>query len=181
MQAGREMQSLLDYSDQNVGGDGDPDLRLDAILGSSVEGFDPQMLLDPFEKELDLPAAAVQFGDRKRGQDEVVGQEDKGLGGFGILKADAAQWRLKALVRVEAREDDTLVADQTSLAIDRMRVAALHLEVRLTTGHEEAAGMVEAIKALEVEEATIHDVEGAGLGQQLVEDVDLVHLAITDV
>src|ERR1019366_8394921 len=148
---------------------------------SSEEDLDPQMLLDPFEKELDLPAAAVRFGDRKRGQDEVVGQEDEGLGGFGILKADAAQWRLKALVRVEAREDDTLVADQTSVAIDRMRVAALHLEVRLTTGHEEAASLVEAIKALEVEESKIHDVEGAGLGQQLVEDVDLVHLAITDV
>src|SRR5712691_8439378 len=62
-----------------------------------------------------------------------------------------------------------------------MRVAALHLEIRLTAGHEEAAGLVEAIQALEVEEAAIHNVEGAGLGQQLVEDVDLVHLAITNV
>src|SRR6266705_3046226 len=152
------MESLLDDGDQNIGRDGDPDLRLNAILGSSEEGFDPQMLLDPFEKELDLPAAAVQFGDRKRGQDKVVGQEDEGLGGFGILKTDAAQWRLKALVRVEAREDDTLVADQARFAINRMRVAALDLEIRLATGHEEAAGLVEAIQALEVEEAAIHDV-----------------------
>src|SRR6267154_862333 len=144
------MESLLDDGDQNIGGDGDPDLRLNAILGSPVEGFDPQMLLDPFEKQLDLPAAAVQFGDRKRGQDEIVGQEDEGLGGFGILKTDAAQRGLEALVRVEAREDDTLVADQAGLAF-------------------------------KVEEATIHDVEGTGLGQQLVEDVDLMHLAITDV
>jgi cytochrome c553 len=48
------------------------------------------MLLDPFEEELDLPAAAVP----------------------------------RSLVRAETSEDDTLVADQTSLAIDRMRVAA---------------------------------------------------------
>src|SRR5229473_891729 len=175
------MESLLDDGDQNIGGDGDPDLRLNAILGSPVEGFDPQMLLDPFEKQLDLPAAAVQFGDRKRGQDEIVGQEDEGLGGFGILKTDAAQGGLEALVRVEAREDDTLVADQAGLAIDRMRVPALHLEVRLTAGHEEAAGLVKTMETLEVEEATIHDVEGPGLGQQLVEDVDLVHFAIADV
>src|SRR5229473_6292569 len=175
------MESLLDDGDQNIGGDSDPDLRLNAILGSPVEGFDPQMLLDPFEKELDLPAAAVQFGDCKRGQGEIVGQEDEGLGGFGILKTDAAQRGLEALVRVEAREDDTLVADQAGLAIDRMRVAALHLEVRLTAGHEEAAGFVEAIEALEVDEATIQDIKGPGFGQQLVEDVDLVHLAITDV
>ena len=84
-------------------------------------------------------------------------------------------------MRVEASEDDSLVADQPGGAIDRMRVSPLDLEIRLAAGHEEAAGFVEAIQAFEVEEATIHDVESAGLGQQLVEDVDLVHLAITDV
>src|SRR5467141_3444903 len=160
------MESLLDDGDQNIGGDGDPDLRLNAILGSPVEGFDPQMLLDPFEKELDLPAAAVQFGDRKRGQDEIVGQEDEGLGGFGILKTDAAQRGLKALVRVEAREDDTLVADQAGLAIDRMRVAALDLKIRFTASHEEAARLVETIKAFKVE-------EGGNVAAQIQQRVQL--------
>src|SRR5258706_16001593 len=84
-------------------------------------------------------------------------------------------------MRVEAGKDDTLVADHPGFAIDRMRAALLVLEVRLATGHEQAASLVEAIEALEEEEATIHDVESAGLGQQLVEDVDLVHLAITNV
>ena len=74
-----------------------------------------------------------------------------------------------------------MVADQPVVAIDRMRVAPLDLEVRLAAGHEEAAGLVKAIEALEVEEATIHDVESARLRQQLVEDVDLVHLAVTNV
>src|SRR5260370_42123945 len=123
------MESLLDDGDQNIGGDGDPDLRLNAILGSPVEGFDPQMLLDPFEKQLDLPAAAVQFGDRKRGQDEIVGQEDEGLGGFRILKADAAERGLEATVGVEAREDDTLVADQAGMDIESIRVTAVDLEI----------------------------------------------------
>jgi hypothetical protein len=39
---------------------------------------------------------------------------------------------------------------------------------------------VETIERLEIEEATTHDVEIARLGQQLVGDVDLVDLAITD-
>ena len=38
-----------------------------------------------------------------------------------------------------------------------------------------------AIEALEVEKATIHDVESARLAQQLLEVVDLVGLTITDV
>lgn len=47
------------------------------------------MLLDPSEKEFDLPAAAVQLGDRKGWQDEIVGQKGKGLGRFGILEPEA--------------------------------------------------------------------------------------------
>jgi len=58
-------------------------------------------------------------------------------------------------VRVEASKDDTLVTDQPRRAIGRMRVAALDLEVRLAAGHEESAGFVKAIEALEVEETTI--------------------------
>src|SRR5258708_13744653 len=126
------MESLLDDGDQNIGGDSDPDLRLNAILGSPVEGFDPQMLLDPFEKELDLPAAAVQFGDRKRGQGEIVGQEDEGLGGFGILKTETAQGGLEALLRVEAREEAPLLADQAGLARARIREPPLNPTLRIT-------------------------------------------------
>jgi len=139
------------------------------------------MLLDPFEKEVHLPAAAVQFGDGQSGQEEIVGQEYEGLGGFGILEADAARRGLEALLQVEARENNTLVADQAGLAIHRARVAALPLEVGLTAGQEEAAGLVKTMQALEVREATIQDVDSPGLGQQVVEDVELVHFAIADV
>src|SRR5437660_839565 len=38
--------------------------------------------------------------------------ENEGLGGFRILEADAPQRCLEALVRVEARKDDTLVTDR---------------------------------------------------------------------
>ena len=68
-----------------------------------------------------------------------------GLGGFGVLEANASQRCLEALVRVEASQNDTLVTDQPRRAIDRMRVAALDLEVRLAADHEEAAGFVKAI------------------------------------
>ena len=53
------MKSLLDDGNEDVGGDGDPDLGLDRVLRSSKKDFDPQMLLDPFEEQLYLPAAAV--------------------------------------------------------------------------------------------------------------------------
>ena len=139
------------------------------------------MLLDPLEEEFDLPPTAIELGDGERRQGEVVGQEDQRLAGFRILEPNAAERCIEALALVEADEGDGLVADQPGRAIDWMRVAALGLEVRLAAGHEEAAGLVEAVETLEVEEAAIHDVERAGLGQELIEDVDLVHLAVADI
>ena len=62
-----------------------------------------------------------------------------------------------------------------------MGIAALDLEVGLAASHKEAGGLVNPMKSLEIEIAPIHDVERAGLGEQLIEDMDLVHLAIADV
>ena len=40
---------------------------------------------------------------------------------------------------------------------------------------------MQVIKPLEVDIASVHDVEGAGLGQQQVENIDIVQLAVADV
>jgi len=60
-------QTLLDDSYQHVDGDGDPDLGLDRILGGTIKCLDPQVLLDPFEEQLDLPAAFVHLGSLLQG------------------------------------------------------------------------------------------------------------------
>jgi hypothetical protein len=70
------------------------------------------VLLDPFEEQLDLPAAFLEPGDGQRRQGEVVGQEDEGVSGLRVAKFDAAQ-----LVRVVgggmlAGGDDGLIADE---------------------------------------------------------------------
>ena len=87
------------------------------------------------------------------GKREVVGEKDQRLAGFGILEANAAQWRREALARVEAGEHDRLVADQPRGAVDRMRVATLNLEIGLGAGDEEAAGLMKAVQPLEVEDS----------------------------
>ncbi len=68
------METLSDDGHEDVDGDGDPDLGFDGILGGTVEALDPQVLLDPFEEQLDLPAALVEPGDGQGGQGEVVGE-----------------------------------------------------------------------------------------------------------
>ena len=47
---------------EQVSDQGGPDLDKHGILGSAVKGLDLQVLFDPFEKEFNLPTAAVKFG-----------------------------------------------------------------------------------------------------------------------
>ena len=91
------MEAFLDNSDKDIHGDGNPDLSLHRIFGSTVEGLDSQMLLDPLEEEFDLPAALVEFCDRECRQSEVVGQKDKPSFLFGIVETDAPELRRKIL------------------------------------------------------------------------------------
>ena len=56
----------------------------------------------------------------------------------------------------------------------------MSLQIGLATRHEEAARGVQSEEPLEIEIPAVHHIERAGLRQQLVEDVDLVHLAVAD-
>jgi len=106
------MKSFLENGNQHVNGNGDPDLRLDGVLGRAVEGLDPQVLLDPFEEEFDLPTALVDLRDRKWRQRKAVGDENETLGCLGVDETNAAQFFGIGLERIEAHELDGLVAAQ---------------------------------------------------------------------
>ena len=67
--------SLLCNDEQQIVANGYPDLRVNGVLGCSVEGLNMQMLFDPFEEQLNLPTFTVQFHNGQRIFDrEVVGK-----------------------------------------------------------------------------------------------------------
>jgi len=87
------------------------------VLGVADEGLDLQILLDPAEEDLDLPALLVDIGDGLGYQPEVVGEEHKNLVGFGVLVNDAAQ-RLGALSGFRAGKLDGLIGQQSQGGVD---------------------------------------------------------------
>ena len=92
------------------------------------------MLFDPFEEQLDLPSTAIEIGDGDRREREIVGQEHEPFAGVGIFEFDAAQRRVEVLARVEAREHDSLSANQACAAVERMRIAAVRRLWSAVTG-----------------------------------------------
>ena len=174
------MQTFFQNGDEQINGDGGPDLSADRVWRGAVKGFDAQMLLDPFEEEFDLPTALIEFGDGQRRHGEVVGQEDQPLARFWIAIADAAHRDGIIVLGVKAGEYHGLVETQAGGFVNGAGVTACAAEVLFGAGDKESAALVDAIPAGEVEVAAIHDVERSGVPDQLVEDVDIMNTACGD-
>jgi len=137
------------------------------------------MLLDPFEKQFDLPTTAIKIGNALRRQVEVVGQKDQRLA-LGIFDLDASDRRWKMLLGIKAGQRTQLIADDAGRAVYRLGVSSSEAQIRLGSRYEKTAGLVQAMQSGEVEIAAIHDVERASLGNDLIEDIHIVQLAVAD-
>ena len=74
METAGQIESLFQDGDQKINADSDPYLGFDGVGRCTVKGFDSQMLFDPAEKELHLPALLVNIGDGYGGNGKDIGQ-----------------------------------------------------------------------------------------------------------
>ena len=175
------MKFFLNNGDEHVGGDGAPDLRLDRVLAVAKKLLDAQVLLDPFEEQLDLPAAFVQSSNGQGRQGRVVGQEDQSLLGCWVLEPDTAQVFGVVLGDVVPVQHNGLIADDAACPVHLGRVHAPGVHVAFGAGYKEGSRLMHLKQASKVQVASVHDVERSWLQNQEVQHIDLVHLAIADV
>ena len=115
------------------------------------------------------------------GKMKLLVRNTKRLPVVGSLNRTRRKGRVEVLTGVEAGEHDGLIANQPRASIDWMRITTLGFEVGFGAGDKEAFCLVQLIKPLEVDVASVHDVESTRLGQQQVQNVDVVEFAIADV
>ena len=176
-----KMQALLCNGDQHVGANRNPDLRLHGVLARAQKRLDAQVLLDPFEEQLDLPALSIQIGNEFGPQGKVVGQKRDALARF-VLDHHPAHSRGIVLAGIKHREHTDLVADdRRGAAIHRVGVTPSELGIALGTGYEESLGLMDVVQSGNVQIAPIHQVEGTSLDHQVVQHIDLVGLPVCDV
>ena len=175
------MKLLPGNGDQHVRGHGAPDLRLDRVLARAQEVLDAQVLLDPFEEQLHLPAALVKRANGQGRQCRVVGQEDQRLAGGGILVADAPQVLGVIPHGIMPGQHDPLVADQAGGTIDLGRVHTPAAHAHLGAGHEEGSSLMHDVESGEIDITAIHHVDRARFDRQPIQDLHVGHLAIADV
>src|ERR671924_2378976 len=139
VQSSRQVEFLVEDCHYDVDGYRDPDLRLHRIRAVAVEVLDSQMLLDPSEEQLDLPAQLVEPCHGQSRDLEMVAQEDEVATAFGIEIADAAKGPGKCRPRFGKGQFADVVATQALLAVDRQGAMAREAQVVLGPRDEEGA------------------------------------------
>ena len=121
-EAGFTLHLLSCDGDQRIDTDRNPQLRAHSVFGATIKSFDPQVLLEPFEKQFDLPTLLVELCDAQRRQSEVVGQENQAASSAVIIKTDPAKFVGIIFGCVKSVESDDLIAAQASAPIHRLRM-----------------------------------------------------------
>jgi hypothetical protein len=157
------MQAFLGNGDQYVGADCDPDLRLDRVLVGAIKRLDAQVLVDPFEKQFDLPALSIQVRYQLRFECEVVGQERDALASV-VLDDHASQCGGIVFAGIKDGQHTRLIAhDVRASSVHGVGVAPLELGIGLGTGDEEGVGLMNEKHSLEIQLPAIEQVVRARL------------------
>jgi len=83
-------------------------------------------------------------------------------------------------VRIESFQDNDLVGLDPGGFVHGPRVETFEPEVAFGSDDIESRGLMNGIEAIEVQIPTVDDIEGSGFEDQLIEDFDVVDLAMGD-
>ena len=173
-----QFQTLLEYRDQHVSADRNPDLRLDGVLAGPQKGFDSQILLDPFEEQLDLPPLSIECRNQFGLECKVVREKGQSLAVLVFCNNSANDLRI-LFGRVEDGQYPRLIANDLSVGlIDGLGVSALKLRIGFCARHEVRLRLMNDVKLFVVEATTSQQIACPRLDQEIVEHVDLVGLAV---
>ena len=121
------IEFLFHDGHEHVYADGDPDLCGEGVERRAEERLDAQVLLDPFEEQLDLPAVLVKVGDGERREREVVGEKHESFARLGVDVADAAIPSIPAdtLVELEPGHKVEQLSEDDSSRVHRPPLSTL--------------------------------------------------------
>lgn len=170
--------NLIETGHHQVNAHCDPDLGAHGVVTGAVEGFDSEVLLDPFEEKFDLPAALVDGCNRQRRKFEIVGQKNQAFVRFGVDEADSPEsFRVVAFAFVGVQFYD-LIASETGGGIHLSGFSHSKASIGFAPYDEEGIGCVDLEKTPEVEVSPVENVDASPFEGHLVKEVDIVHRSV---
>ena len=176
-----QAEAFLENRHQRAYADRNPDLGPHGVPGGSEERLDVQVLPDPSEEPLHLPAAAVEFRHGGRGRGELVGEDVDRLAGVGVpvLHATKGPWVIPAGSNI--REHDGLIAPHPGGLVDGTGAPTAVPGVGPGLNDEERLLRVDDVQTPEVQIAPVHEVEGTRFGGPPTQGVPIFHPGVGNV
>ena len=136
------------------------------------------MLLDPFEEQFHLPSLAVEVCNELGLECHVVGQEAESFP-FVVFGSDAPDGVGIIFFCNVQRQNPNLIADDIGvLSVHWLRISALKFGIAFGPGHKECLALMNLVKPCKIQVPAVHQIKGASLDDELIEDVDFVGLSV---
>jgi len=175
VEASGQFQLLVQYGYQQICRHSDPNLSFHRVEARSVIVLDPQIALDPFEKQLDIPALLVKFGNRQRRKFHVVGQEHQIALLLGIEKPNPPQRRRKVFSRFGQRQIPDLIAAKPRCFVHDTRFLPRETQIVLGAGYKKRPGGCDALESGKVDVALVEKIDRSGFEHLHVQPLHIVH------
>ena len=135
-----------------------------------------QMLLYPFEEKFHVPSLSIEFCDGESLVSQMVGDETVDISRGKVFIDYHAEFLWVLLLGVLLSKSDDLIADNTSLLINRHGLDNLILHIILSSCHKECAILVDDIEEpAEVHIPFVYQIDSSHLDTDFIQSVNIVN------
>ena len=176
-----KLEVVLNDSDETVCDDGNMDLYTHRIVALSPERLDLEVLLDPFEKQLDLPPVLVKECDVLGSKIEVVRVVSERAVQVRSIVDDTSDFARILFLVLLLRKDNGLVTQDVVRSVKNvLAINDFIVRTLLLADDKEGSRHCNLIKSGKVKIASVKDIACQRLICEPVHSIDIMHVGIGD-
>jgi hypothetical protein len=176
-----QFEVVFNNSDETVRDDGDMYLYPDCIFRFSPKGFDTEMLLDPFEKQFDLPSVAVKKGNFFCFEVEVVGVVGEVPSKVRGIEYDAPERNWIVSTVSLACEPNCLIPQDIVISFKHVfTFRDFIIRMKLLPYDEESSSLLNCVEPGEIKVSSIKHIASVPFVYQPVHGLGIMHICMAD-
>lgn len=176
-----QLEVVFNNGNETVRDDGHMYLYADCIFRFTPKGFDTEMLLDPFEKQFDLPSVSVKEGNFFCFEVEVVGVVGEDPSKVGGVEHDAPERNRIVSTISLARKPNRLIPQDIVIPFKHViPFRDFIIRTKLLPYNEESPGLLNCVEPGEVKVPPVKHIAGVPFVSKPVHGLGVMHICMAD-
>lgn len=175
------LEVMLNDGNEAISDDGHMYLNTDSIIGFSQKTLDLEILLNPFEEQLNLPPVSVEQGNVFCAEEEIVRIVDEAPMKFWRIVDNSSEGTGIFLLIFYPREANSLIFEYIVCSVENtLAIDNLVCRLALLPDDKESSERIDSIEPDEVKVASVKHIACQRLVCEPVHRVDIMHVGIGD-